>query len=61
MKLEKYLKIYKIKVADFAKMTELHPATIYCYLRGQYPPRPAMARKIEKVTGGMVKIQDLYK
>ena len=64
MKLASYLEEKKLTYAAFARMlgmTSTAAAMNICrYVKGARKPRPAVANKIIKATGGRVTLKDIY-
>ncbi|MCL4427501.1 MAG: helix-turn-helix domain-containing protein [Deltaproteobacteria bacterium] len=49
--LKKYLEANHMSYHEFAELLGLTKQSVYYYVSGQRKPRPALAKKIEKVTG----------
>lgn len=59
MKLEDYLIEKNLSKADFAKKIGRTREYIHNLLKGHYYPSLASAKKIEEITSGKVKVEDL--
>jgi DNA-binding transcriptional regulator YdaS (Cro superfamily) len=60
MKLAEYLKLNHISQPKFAKRLKVNESAVGHWIYGVREPRPDMARKIVKATGGAVTLQDIY-
>lgn len=60
MKLRDYLQARGTRQLDFAKSIGVDPSSVCRYLSGEREPRADIARKIVKVTKGMVTLEDSY-
>ena len=49
--LKKYLKDNNMSYQEFAELLGITKQSVYFYVSGQRKPRPALAKKMEKVTG----------
>lgn len=58
MRLEVYFETYGIKKVWFAKKAKISPQTLSRILRGEIPTMQT-AEKIEKASGGVVRIREL--
>lgn len=59
MKLEKYLEEFEWKCTDFARNVGVCPTTLKNIIREKFIPKLETALRIEIVTGGKVKAEDL--
>lgn len=59
MKLNKYLKIHKIKLTEFAKLSKLKISYLSQIKNGRKTPSLRVAMIIKKKTNGSVTIEDL--
>jgi DNA-binding XRE family transcriptional regulator len=57
-KLEKYLKYHCISQRGFAKKLGTTPANLGVLVKGKTTPSLKLAYRIEKMTGGLVKVYD---
>lgn len=58
MRLDRYLKRYKITPEDFAKLVDVHPTTVYRIIQGISFPKSSNLKRIAEVTNGLVKAND---
>lgn len=58
MKLSKYLQTERAE--DLAKAAQVSVTAIFNYKNGHRKPRPEIALRIVKATGGKVTLEDLY-
>ena len=54
MTLETYLKQNNVSIGDFSEIIGVTSVSLYRYLDGKRKPKPAIALKIVKMTGGEV-------
>lgn len=59
--LEKYLKTYKIKQKEFAKLIKVSAVMVHYIIKGKKTPSLKTALKIEQATNGEVSVQKLAK
>lgn len=59
MKLKEYLEKYRIKPVEFAVRCGISPASVYAYLGGKAKPHKSTAKRMEKETDGLVKVEEL--
>ena len=59
MELKEYLTIHNIKMMEFAQLLQVHYQTIQCYILKTRVPSKRMAKRIEEMTCGLVKIEDM--
>ena len=60
MKLADYLSSTGVTHADFAQRIGVHQTAVTRYVAGRRIPKPQIAMKITKATGGAVTIEDLF-
>jgi hypothetical protein len=60
MRLSEYLKKHKIEQQDFAQTIKTNAANVSRYVARLRMPRPLIAMRIVKATGGEVTLQDIY-
>uniref|UniRef100_A0A6M3K810 Putative antitoxin n=1 Tax=viral metagenome TaxID=1070528 RepID=A0A6M3K810_9ZZZZ len=60
MKLTEWQKIRKINNTELARLFGVHPSYITYLKRMQRTPSLALACKIQEITGGKVRVEDLY-
>jgi transcriptional regulator with XRE-family HTH domain len=58
MKLQEYRKQEKLTLVELAQQVGVTEVAISRYERGERLPRPSVMRKIEEVTGGLVRPND---
>lgn len=59
MKLEEFIKKYKIDPVKFALECDCRPTSMYCYMRGTRKPLQDRAEKIEAKSDGLVTVFEL--
>jgi transcriptional regulator with XRE-family HTH domain len=59
MKLKEYLTINRMTVTEFANLSSVSRASIFLYVSGKRKPSLISARKIEKITNGIVSVDEL--
>ena len=59
MKLNEYLKKYKIKTIDFARQIECQQSYVSLLTKGKRRPSPELALRIQEATEGKVTILEL--
>lgn len=61
MKLKEYIDSDRVKnAAEFAQLVGVSSPALSLYISGDRTPRPAIAKRIIEVTGGLVSYEDLY-
>jgi transcriptional regulator with XRE-family HTH domain len=60
MKLRAYLERKSLSQSDFAVLLDVRREAVARWLSGERHPRLNMARRIEEITKGWVKVADLY-
>jgi predicted transcriptional regulator len=59
MKLEKYLKIYRLNCTQFSRISKIPQPTIWRIYNGKTRPTARIAKAIEKATDGKVSANEL--
>lgn len=59
MKIEEYLKKYRITKVEFAKRLGVNKSTVWNYISGRTRPTVSMAKKIDKESDGLITIKEL--
>lgn len=57
--IKKYIEDKNLTVAIFAAMIRVDAQTVYNWIKGSSAPRPSIAMRVEKITRGEIKYEQL--